>query len=167
MCDQVCDSCRGPRLPRHSIRNAIRRVAATQAKVAEEKKARVIAEVWRAIPQQKRKREEDETVSRRNPQTKQAQRPAPMVGTRRTVCGNRFYLKEGAVSAHGTIRKSAQRAGLVCGLRTCSAAFKSDKTRRRENNARKKVGKCESTNKGRRSKRDEQDRPTARENICQ
>ena len=61
--DQVCSNCWNCPIPRSSISKAVQRVAATQAKVtvqaAEEKKARAIADVWAAIAERKRKREQE------------------------------------------------------------------------------------------------------------
>ena len=63
--DQVCSNCWQCPIPRGSISKAVQRVAATQAKVArraaEETKARAIADVWAAIAERKRKREEEGT----------------------------------------------------------------------------------------------------------
>ena len=60
--DQVCSNCWQCPIPRGSISKAVQRVAATQAKVArraaEEKKARAIADVWDAIAERKRNRED-------------------------------------------------------------------------------------------------------------
>ena len=74
--DQVCSNCWKCPIPRGSISKAVQRVAATQAKMAvraaDEKKARAIADVWDAIAQRKRKREEEgvQTEGER-PQTNQ------------------------------------------------------------------------------------------------
>ena len=61
--DQVCSNCWNCPIPRGSISKAVQRVAATQAKVgrraAEEKKARAIADVWDAIAERKRNREQE------------------------------------------------------------------------------------------------------------
>ena len=69
--DQVCSKCWQCPIPRGSISKAVQRVTATQAKVArqaaEEKKARAIADVWAAIAERKRKREEH------SPQRKEAE----------------------------------------------------------------------------------------------
>ena len=69
--DQVCSNCWKCPIPRRSISKAVQRVAATQAKVtvkaAEEKKARAIADVWAAIAERKRKREQDGTTKEAEP----------------------------------------------------------------------------------------------------
>ena len=69
--DQVCSKCWQCPISRGSISKAVQRVTATQAKVArraaEEKKARAIADVWAAIAERKRKREEH------SPQRKEAE----------------------------------------------------------------------------------------------
>eukprot|EP00435_Cladocopium_sp_Y103_P075251 s10_g55.t1 len=61
--DQVCNNCWKYPIPRRSISKAVQRVAATQAKVAtqvvQEKKARVVADVWAAIAERKRKRTQE------------------------------------------------------------------------------------------------------------
>ena len=61
--DQVCSNCWKCPIPRGSISKAVQRVAATQAKVArtaaEEKKVRAIADVWEAIAERKRNREQE------------------------------------------------------------------------------------------------------------
>ena len=68
--DQVCNCWKCP-IPRRSISKAVQRVAATQAKVtvkaAEEKKARAIADVWAAIAERKRKREQDGATKEAEP----------------------------------------------------------------------------------------------------
>eukprot|EP00438_Fugacium_kawagutii_P008899 Skav215707 [mRNA] locus=scaffold2573:242958:252224:+ [translate_table: standard] len=55
--DQVCDKCRGDQIARGFAAKTVRRITATQAKVAKEKQARVIAQVWEEIADRKRKRE--------------------------------------------------------------------------------------------------------------
>ena len=61
--DQVCRNCWTCAIPRKSISKAVERVAATQAKVAaramEEKTTRVLADVWAAISERKRRREQE------------------------------------------------------------------------------------------------------------
>ena len=61
--DQVCSNCWKCPIPRGSISKAVQRVAATQAKVpvkaAKEKNARAIADVWAAIAERKRNREQE------------------------------------------------------------------------------------------------------------
>ena len=61
--DQICNNCWNCPIPRGSISKAVQRVAATQAKVArraaEEKAARAIADVWDAIAERKRTREQE------------------------------------------------------------------------------------------------------------
>ena len=77
--DQVCDSCSGQQLARGIVRKAVQRVAATRAKVAEQKRARVIASVWEEIAERKRKRQETgterEATPKQNRQKDKAQVP--------------------------------------------------------------------------------------------
>ena len=69
--DQVCSNCWKCPIPRRSISKAVQRVAATQAKVtvkaAEEKKACAIADVWAAIAERKRKREQEGATKEAEP----------------------------------------------------------------------------------------------------
>eukprot|EP00438_Fugacium_kawagutii_P033265 Skav234611 [mRNA] locus=scaffold1110:370618:372077:- [translate_table: standard] len=53
--DQICDACHRPQVLRGIVRKAVRRMAATKAKVKEAKRTRAIAEVWEAIAAQKRR----------------------------------------------------------------------------------------------------------------
>ena len=93
--DQVCSNCWQCPIPRGSISKAVQRVAATQAKVtrqaAEEKKARAIADVWAAIAERKRKREQE------SPQRKEAE---PKAKQRRQENGTEMTT-EGPAEAHG------------------------------------------------------------------
>jgi len=93
--DQVCSNCWKCPLPRGSISKAIQRVAATQAKVAvraaKEKKARAIADVWAAIAERKRNREQE------SPQT---QEEAPKAKHRRQENGTEMTT-EGPADVRG------------------------------------------------------------------
>ena len=93
--DQVCSNCWQCPIPRGSISKAVQRVAATQAKVArsaaEEKKARAIADVWDAIAERKRKREQE------SPQRKEAE---PKAKQRRQENGTEMTT-EGPAEVHG------------------------------------------------------------------
>ena len=92
--DQVCSNCWQCPIPRGSISKAVQRVAATQAKVArraaEEKKARAIADVWDAIAERKRNREQE------SPQRKEAE---PKAKQRRQENGTEMTT-EGPAEVH-------------------------------------------------------------------
>ena len=94
--DQVCSKCWKCPIPRGSISKAVQRVAATQAKVAmraaEEKKARAIADVWAAIAERKRNREQE------SPQTKEE---GPEAKQRRQENGTEMTA-EGRADVRGT-----------------------------------------------------------------
>ena len=94
--DQVCSNCWKCPIPRGSISKAVQRVAATQAKVAmraaEEKKARAIADVWAAIAERKRNREQE------SPQTKEE---GPEAKQRRQENGTEMTA-EGLSDVRGT-----------------------------------------------------------------
>ena len=112
--DQVCSKCLTCSIPRESIRKAVRRVAATQARVAmtaaEEKKARVIADVKAAIAERKRNREEEIG------QTKDALPPAKQCrqdsGTERNTDGHAEMscTQQDAASATEKVTRSANAA---------------------------------------------------------
>ena len=105
--DQVCKNCWNYVISRGSISKAVQRVAATQAKVArkeaEEKAARAIADVWDAIAERKRTREQESC---------QTQEAEPKAKHRRQEDGTEITT-EGPVGVRGKHDDTTgrQRAG--------------------------------------------------------
>ena len=87
--DQLCDNCMARPLARSLIRRAVVRVAATEAKVTQQRKARAIASVWEAIAERKRQREGN--GSEADPSASQKRRKADegmVVSERRAKAGH-------------------------------------------------------------------------------
>ena len=117
-CDQVCSNCWKCPIPRGSISKAVQRVAATQAKVArraaEEKKARAIADVWDAIAERKRNREQES--SQMKDAEPKAKHPKQENGTEMTT--------EGAADVHGQREDSNGRQTAVRPMKAAEAMAK-------------------------------------------
>ena len=103
--DQICDECSRKRLARGIVRKALDRVAATEAKVVAEKRARVLAVVREEIAARKRKREDTGSTGQAAA-LRQEQGSAQKVDTPKDVgdvCGTRQH----GASATETARPAA------------------------------------------------------------